>query len=63
MPDEPPVGAPDVSEIVFRMPGSGQRVSRRFLKTDKVDLLYTYVLSLDGDAFELENESKEFKIL
>jgi len=32
MPLEPPENDPNVCSIVFRLPGSGERISRRFLK-------------------------------
>jgi len=36
LPAEPDEKDPDVCNIVFRMPVSGDRVNRRFLKTDKI---------------------------
>lgn len=47
MPEEPSADDKDAAVIVFRMPESGQRIQRRFNKTDKVDLLYHYVSSLE----------------
>lgn len=43
MPDEPEQGNPDATNIGFRMPLSGERVQRRFLKTDKIQLLYDFI--------------------
>ena len=37
---------PEACHIVFRLPGNGERVNRRFLKTDKVQILYDYIDSL-----------------
>lgn len=37
LPDEPQEGAKDVMLIIFRLP-DGERVQRRFLTTDKVDV-------------------------
>ena len=48
MPAEPEAGGPDVSEVVLRAQGSGKRFNRRFLKTDRVGLLFTYVRTLGG---------------
>ena len=36
MPDEPTRENGDSLELIFRLPMSGERVSRRFLKTDTV---------------------------
>jgi hypothetical protein len=33
MPSEPLESDPNICNIIFRLPGSGERVSRRFLKT------------------------------
>ena len=44
LPAEPAEG-PDASTIQFRLPNSNN-VQRRFLKTEKVQLLYDYILSL-----------------
>ena len=35
MPEEPAAGTPDVAEVVFRAQGTGKRINRRFMKTDK----------------------------
>lgn len=47
MPEEPAADNPDAAQVVFRMPESGQRIQRRFLGSDKVELLYQYVGTLD----------------
>ena len=46
MPDEPEEGGDDVAEVVFRAQGTGKKFKRRFLKTDKVVMLYSYVRTL-----------------
>ena len=46
--------------LILRLPISGERHKRRFLKTDKVEYLYTYIdyLNSKGDcSFELESQS------
>lgn len=51
---EPEDKDPDACHIGFRMPGTGDRVNRRFLKTDKVQLMYDFIDSM-GDKLELEH--------
>lgn len=49
---------PDSCEIVFKLPGSGERINRRFLKSDKAETLYKYIeyLYIKGDcSFEIES--------
>ena len=36
LPEEPAENDPNACHIVLRLPGSGERVARRFLKTDNV---------------------------
>jgi len=48
---------------VFRLPVSGERVSRRFRKTDKVGILYDFIESII-DQVQFEDPSQhEFIIL
>lgn len=62
LPDEPEEG-PDTAEIKFREPSSGSSFTRRFMKTDKVQLLYDYVQSkLDELEFE-DEENLEFELV
>lgn len=42
LPPEPSASDPDACEIAFRLP-SGKRVVRRFLKTNTIQALYTFV--------------------
>jgi hypothetical protein len=52
LPEEPEAG-PDVAEIVFRAPGgSGAKISRRFLKTESVKVLYDFVRTLEDIGFD-----------
>jgi hypothetical protein len=58
--DAPNADDPDSCEIVFKLPGSGERVFRRFLKSDKVDTLYKYInyIYIKGEySFEEESTS------
>ena len=48
MPDEPTPDNHDSLELVFRMPLSGERMRRRFLKDDTVSLLYDYIDDLQN---------------
>jgi hypothetical protein len=42
--------------IVFRYPDGETRVERRFLKVDKIEMLYDFVDSLGTEIFEESNE-------
>ena len=50
MPEEPSKEEADSLELIFRMPVSGERVSRRFLKTDTIGLLYSFVDHLQAEG-------------
>ena len=65
LPDEPEEGSADVADIAFRSSGNGKKFSRRFLKTDTVKLLYTYVRTLDVDENGLgfDDPSNEFQLM
>ena len=43
LPDEPEENNADSLEIILRMPDSGSRMRRRFLKSDKIELVYHFV--------------------
>lgn len=45
-PEADAADAQNVCHIVFRLPGSGERVSRRFLKDQKIELLYMFIESI-----------------
>lgn len=58
--EEPAAEDEDCVNVNFRLPVSGERVSRRFLREEKVQALYDYidVLTAKGDcSFELDEES------
>jgi len=54
--DEPEASNPESCAIVFRLPVTGSRVERRFLKTDSVQILYDFIdtqlhqITLEGDG-------------
>lgn len=49
LPEEPAPGSADAARVVFRMPLSGERVERHFLRSDKVQLLYDFVDHLQNE--------------
>jgi hypothetical protein len=55
LPEEPDAADPNACHLVFRLPGSGERVSHRFLKDQTVDVLYMYIDSLH---IQFENANK-----
>jgi len=50
LPEEPGSSEADSLELVFRMPLSGERIRRRFLKTDPISLLYDFVDDLQNQG-------------
>lgn len=60
LPSEPVEGDPNASLIILRYPHSEERAERRFLKTEKIQVLYDYVTTLGSDIFE---ESGEFELM
>ena len=60
LPDEPHPTDPNSVELIFRLPVSGSKVKRRFLRQDKVEVLYAYIdyLNSAGEcSFEAESQS------
>ena len=49
LPEEPLEGDPDSLAIILRMPVTGERITRRFLKTDTIGLLFDFVDHLQGE--------------
>ena len=47
MPEEPAEGQEGSCKIVFRLPVSGERTTRRFMLEDKVQVLHDYISTLD----------------
>ena len=62
LPEEPDDGNPNKCVILFRFPDGEKNVERKFLKTDKVKMLYLFVKSLGREIFT-EEENKEFDIV
>lgn len=63
MPEEPNDKDPNACHIVLRLPGSGERVNRRFLKTQTIQAMYDFVDSLGPKKLGLENATKQYIIL
>ena len=61
LPNEPEESNPDVCRIMFRYPDGDKNSERRFLKTDKINILYTFVKSLGREIFS-ESESNNFDL-
>jgi hypothetical protein len=57
--EEPATDAEEVVTLTLRVP-SGERISRRFLGSDQVGLIYDYIRSLDDIGFE--EEGSEFQV-
>ena len=58
---EPDKDNPDCCTICFRYPDGDKRRDRRFLKTDKIKILYEYVKSL-GNEIYTEDENCDFSL-
>ena len=63
LPEEPAEKDPLACHIVLRLPGSGERVNRRFLKTDTVQVIYDFVDSLGPQRLSFESSSQQYLIL
>ena len=61
LPNEPEESNPDVCRIMFRYPDGDKNSERRFLKTDKINILYTFVKSLGREIFS-EPKSNNFDL-
>ena len=59
---EPEDDNPDKCIILFRFPDGEKTVQRKFLKQDKINILYDYIKSLGRDIFT-ENEHHHFSLL
>ena len=62
LPEEPAETNSDACQIILRLPGSGERVSRRFLKTEQVQVLYYYLESLGPEKMQIESHGNGFVI-
>ena len=59
---EPEENNPDVCFIKFRLPDGEKMKERRFLKTDKISVLYDYIKSIGREIF-MEPDACDFDIL
>lgn len=62
LPQEPEKDDPNSINLNFRLPISGERVSRRFLRDDEVEILYKFIdhLTQNGQClFEHETLGNE----
>ena len=59
LPQEPSDDDPNKCTIMFRFPDGEKTVQRKFLKSDKVSLLYTYVKSLGREIYTENNENSD----
>ena len=62
IPPEPDDDNPDKCIIIFRLPDGEKNIQRKFLKTDKVAVLYDYIRSL-GKEIYTEEDSNNFSII
>jgi len=62
LPEEPEESNIDVCKIVFRSPDGEKAIERRFLKSDKVEILFTFIKSKGREIFD-ERESNDFNII
>ena len=62
LPEEPEESNVDVCKIVFRSPDGEKTIERRFLKNDKVEILFTFIKSKGREIFD-ERESNDFNII
>ena len=62
LPEEPNEDNPNVSTIILRYPDGDKTIERRFLKTDKINVLYLFVKSKGREIF-FEQESNDFDLI
>ena len=62
IPPEPDDDNPDKCVIIFRLPDGEKNIQRKFLKTDKVAVLYDYIRSLGKEIYS-EEDSHNFSII
>jgi hypothetical protein len=62
LPEEPEENNPDVSQIILRYPDGEKTIERRFLKTEKINVLYLLVKSKGREIF-FDQESNNFDLI
>ena len=55
LPEEPEENNPNVCKIMFKYPSGEKTIERRFLKSDKIAILYNFVKSLGREIFSESN--------
>ncbi len=60
--EEPDESDPNTCHIKFRIPSGEKTIERRFLKTDKIDILFRFVKSKGAEIFT-EPDSNDFTII
>ena len=62
IPPEPDDNNPDKCVIIFRLPDGQKNIQRKFLKTNKISLLYDYIKSLGREIYS-EEQYNNFSII
>ena len=62
IPPEPDDSNPDKCVIIFRLPDGQKNIQRKFLKTNKISLLYDYIKSLGREIYT-EDQYNNFSII
>ena len=62
IPSEPDDNNPDKCIIIFRLPDGEKNIQRKFLKTDKISVLYDYIKSLGREIYS-EDQYHSFSII
>ena len=62
IPPEPADDNPDKCIIIFRLPDGEKNIQRKFLKSDKISVLYDYIRSLGKEIYS-EEEYNNFSII
>ena len=62
LPPEPDDNNPDACHIKFRLPDGEKILERKFLKTDKIAVLYDYIKSIGREIF-IEPDANDFNII
>ena len=62
LPPEPDKDDPNKATILFRYPDGNKTVERRFLKNEKIKLLYFFIESLGAEIYT-EEDSTSFELI
>ena len=62
LPPDPDDSNPDKCTILFRYPDGNRNVERKFLKNDKISLLYDFIETLGRDIYT-ENDNNKFELI